>query len=354
MSYESYRQLCPNADAYLKPGKSHTLTFDGTGSEDASRLFFTGESGICYLWKSEPDYQTLYRRIDNALDYEHAEHDRYCLNLSGDFCPYEKLVCRKLVAPFNLSYLKLATYTDDWTFGLSVKARDLVVRGHLRMTVEIRLEREGMNNHSIVNAPDEVFTLDFPEGTYEYQKLEKAIRFDAHRTANVYVYVEGEDYAGTVYVEEPFFASFEGRNLLPPFAPHASDRQHFNWIGQNLSQLEWTGLKIELNGMTVFHGKVFECCHRFSDHDISLPAGAVHAGENTVTFTCTSDFREAPAYCLREIGLVSDQKSRIISIPENVSAGEPFAVWVDGKAGETIAISFSPSVRATRPISLTQ
>jgi len=349
MNFEKYVRLCEDANKHIKPTKSVTIDFNGDGLENADRLFFTGETAIPYFWKSEPDYQMLYRRIDDSLRCDISEHDRYCLDLSGTRVPYTKIAFKRLTAPFKLSYLALKTFDDNWEFGIKARAEGLKVYGALRVLVEVRYKREGVINEYTAFEPDEVFSIDIPEGSYGITSLSKKIVIDAKNIANVCYFVEGTDYEGSVFFESPTFCNCEGRNLIPQFAPYSDDRPLQNWMGQNLSKIEWVGLKIDINGKNVFDGEVFERCHRFSEWEVTLEKGVINNGNNTITFTCTSDYRDAPGYDLREIGIIVNAPSTVISVPENVTAGKPFAVLVENKKGKEYAFSS----KSVRPVCLT-
>ena len=74
MDFEKYTRVFEKLDARIKTGKSLSLDFDW-GEDSPARLFFAGETAISYLWKSEPDYQQIYRRIDDSLSVEEAEQE---------------------------------------------------------------------------------------------------------------------------------------------------------------------------------------------------------------------------------------------------------------------------------------
>ena len=233
--FEKYNKIF-EGERRMKPWKSQRFSFVGDGMTDATRLFITGETDIFYMWKSESDYQMLYRRIDDSLSSSEAEIDRYALDFSGDYALYPKVAYKKIVAPFMLSYLKLETYTDDWKIGISAKAEDLVIKGYLRMLVEIRYKRKGESDRSAKHDADESFVINIPEGSYSLTEFTKDINFDSSRFASASFFIEGENYSGKVFLEAPFFKNSEGRNILPPFLPHTADRPYFNWLGQNLSK----------------------------------------------------------------------------------------------------------------------
>ncbi len=352
MSFESYVRIKDDADIRIKAGSKATLTFMGDRVKEADRLFFTGETGISYLWKSEPDYQELYRRIDDSLNTSEAEFDRWCLDLS-DPTPrsYTKIAYKKIVSPLILSYAFLFGYNNHWKLGIRAKARELSVQGFLRVTLEVRLKKDGCDVHDMLPEPDYTFVINVPEGTYDWQELSQSIEFDAENVGSIAYFVEGENYSGEVFFESPLLESADRHNIIEPFAPHTNDRVHFNWIGQNLSKIEWTGLKISLNGEKFFDGEFFERCHRMSEKEVTLPNGIIKNGENTLTFENTTSYREAPHFALHEIGFVINKKSKIISVPENISAKAPFGVFVEGKKGEKLTL-VSDKIRALSPLVL--
>ena len=271
----------------INPGKSKSFSFDGSGCENAGRLFITGETNISPYWKTEPDYQMLYRRIDDSLVSSHDGSDRFALDLSGGRRHYPLVAYRKLVTPFQTPMHILNDCTNRWKFGISVKADKLRIYGYLKVTVEVRYLNGNTSRHSTVDEPDQIFTIDVPEGKYGWNILSKEIEIDLPHVANVCYFVEGEDFEGKVLFEAPHFTSESGHNLVGQFIPHTEDRQGVNWLGQNLSHIEWIGMQIDINGKRIFDGEIFERCHRFSENEIIIPEGLVRSGENEITFTCS-------------------------------------------------------------------
>ena len=338
-AYESYKQIIQNADVCIRPGKRVNFSFDGSTCLRARRLFLTGETNISPYWKTEPDYKKLSRRIDDSLRSDLADRDRFCLDYSGVRCPYPKIAFKKFVAPFQTPMFVLNDSTDEWSFGIKAKACNLRIYGYLRVCVEIRLKKENVGKHSTAGLPDAVFTLDIPEGSYDWQEFSQNITFDHSNIANVCYFLEGVDYEGEIYLEAPRFSSASGHNLAGQFLPHTEDRKTVNWIGQNLSRIEWIGLRVELNGKTVFDGEIFERCHRFSEAELILPPESILPGENTITFTCTSDYRDAAGYHLREWGFITEKESFVVAAPESITVGQPFFVCVEGQKGDVVALS---------------
>ena len=339
MSFEKYTPIKTDIFKCIRPQKSISFVFDGTDCVNATRLFLTGETNISHNWKTEPDYQVLYRRIDDSLRCDVANNDRFCLDFSSKRCQYSKIAFKKIVTPFRTPMFVLNNCTDNWTFGISAKAKNLKVYGFLRVCVEIRLKKEGVSKFSTVPDPDATFTIDIDEGSYDWKDFKKHITFAHKDVANVCFILEGEDYEGEVYFEAPLFESAKNFNIVGQFLPHTEDRQTVNWIGQNLSKIEWIGLKVEINDKTVFDGEIFERCHRFSEAEIFLPENVIHEGENTITLTCTSSYRDAAGYILKEWGFITEKDSLIISTPPAITVNKPFYICVEGKKGDKVEFS---------------
>jgi len=349
MEFEKYTRIFENLDARIKPTKSLEFDFDFDG-EHPDRLFFAGETAISYLWKSEPDYQQLYRCIDDCLSVEEAERDRYALDFSGDFVPYRRLAAKKLTAPLWLSYAPYGGYDNSWCLGIRVKAEGLQVKGFLRIVLEVRYKRNGVDTHYALDEPDFTSTLDVPEGSYEWCELSQNVEIDMENVASVYYIVEGEEYAGRVFFESPRLESCDRHNIISEFCPRVAGREHFNWLGQNLSKIEWQNLKIDINGIEVFDGEVFERCHRMSEKEVRLPRNVMKRGKNTITFTNKTSFREAPAYTLEEVGFITENRKKVFAVPENVTLDKPFPIFVDAKKGETFDIVSQDIITVTPPI----
>ncbi len=346
MDFEKYTRVFEKLDTRIKPGESIRLDFDWSG-DSPDRLFFAGETAISYLWKSEPDYQQLYRRIDDCLSVEEAELDHYALDFSSELVPYRRLAAKKLNSPLWLSYAPYGGYDDLWRFGIRVKADNLHVKGFLRIVLEIRYKREGVDTHYAMNPADKTVTLDIPDGSYGWTEVACDVEIEMKNIGSVYYIVEGEEYAGRVFFESPRLESCDKHNIISEFCPRLAGREHFNWLGQNLSKIEWQNLKIEVNGVEVFDGEVFERCHRMSDKEIRLPENILKEGKNTVTFKNKTTFREAPAYTLGEVGFITESRKRAFAVPENVTLAKPFAIFVDAKKGERFEIESEDIIPVT-------
>lgn len=355
--FEQYRPVFTGSeDINLRPGKSAVFEFNADHELLASRcrLYFTGETVQFYLWKNEPDSPTLYKLLDDALDSVHAHKAQFCLNLSADDLDYPKRAYKKLYWPPRLSYLELQDYTDFWKGGLFIKAERLRIHkgGYLRMLIEVRHTKEGVSRHSILGAPDTVYTLDFPQGSYSWRELSQDMVIPSKNTANVCVFIEGEHYSGKVYAERPFITSSKGVNILPDLSLNSTDRPHYNWMGQNLSRKEWPEFDIKLNGKRIYKGEVFERAHRYSETEKDIPAKLIKKGRNRLEIKLISSWRDALPYNIHQVGLVTrpDNPFDIVACPENAPMGRPFSVLIETKAPMLLEFVSDSGIQTLSPL----
>ena len=351
--YENYQPLwTPEEDLVLRPGRSVTIPL-GAMPADACRLFLTGETAAFYQWKNEPDEPSLYFRIDDALDAEAAEKEAYALHFQGTGADYPVRACTKAVWPPVLSYLALSAFTDSWTCGIRVRARDVRVGegGYLRLRFEVREKKPGLPRTRGYGPADAVARIDFEEGTYGWRDVRRELTVPTDRTGNVFVCLEGRRFTGDVWFEAPFLTSSNGYNVIPSFDTYTGDRPQFDWMGQNLSRKEWPSFAVSLNGTEIHRGPVFERSHRYSEWQIRLPEG-IAAEDNVLTVTLLGGGRDPLPYRLHGIGAVTVKDAyapfRVVAVPEQVTAGAEFGVLVKASAPARIRWS-SETVRLVSP-----
>ena len=332
MNFESYERimLCEHdKDVCLRPFKSYSMDFDIEDPIGADRIFMTGETAIFYNWKTEGDYEYLYRRIDDSLTSVEANKARFALDMSADNFDFPKIAHHKIVWwPYYYGGGSV------WRAGISAKAENLKIHegGYLHLLVEIRYVKAGVDKRLVYNKPDLTAVIDIPEGSYDWSDLETAFPPVTAAVASVCVYLEGMHYSGKVYFEKPYFCSENGVSILHDFLPFLQDKPQFNWIGVNLSKVEWPKIEVKLNGETIFDGEIFERCHRYSEWEFSIPQGLAKFGKNTLEITHKSDYRDAAPYNIHELGIVSVRRDMLLWCPEIVSAGEEFAILLKTEA----------------------
>lgn len=346
---EKYTQLLLKNDLkMIFPQQSFEYSFNFKPENDREyRLFYTGETDAFYYWKTEYMSTPIYRRTADAL--VRGKDSAFALRFKA--ADYPLAAVHKVDFPTVLGYLGYSNAAGTWDFGVKVSANGLKIKenGYMRVLLEVRRPRKGMMNTQANLAPDETYTIDIPEGSYELKTLNMRLEnIKNDNTANINYIVEGENFEGEVIFESPFFSSVDdGWNIIPPFAPDSTMYQkYFNWLGLNLSRTEWPTMHIEINGKTVFDGEFFERCHRYTEKEIVLPSGILNNGENTVKFTLTSDWHDALPYRLHELGIVSEGAAlfNIVSCPENVTVGKPFGLLLDIKNDVTISVDSKADV----------
>lgn len=76
MEFQHYQPFYRSDEGItLRPGRSAEFHFEAGEDidEKRARLFVTGETALFYFWKDEPDYPRQYRKIEDALDSDHAD-----------------------------------------------------------------------------------------------------------------------------------------------------------------------------------------------------------------------------------------------------------------------------------------
>ncbi len=332
----------------LRKGNAISFEIDAENTLNSRyRLFFAGETAVHYTYKSEDDCTVLYNKIDDALCTKKTHHSRYSLCLSG--CDYPKIAYKKLLSAENnailpenifgkvrwsplLSYLPLSNFTDDWKFGIWASGENIKLKenGYLRMTLEVRFENAEHHRRDVSFPADLSYVFNFDEGNYDFKKLSQDIVIPKDKAVSVCIFIEGEGFEGSLYLEEPFLISSNGFNILPTFEKSTAQRSGYNWVGQNLSKTEWPEFELSLNDEVFYKGEIFERCHRNSECEINIPDNLMRDGKNTVTLKLITDMEDAPPYLLNELGIISEPRHAfdVISCPQIVTAAKPFSLLI--------------------------
>lgn len=334
MNFERYTQIYDGGEigTTLRPhGKKADISFSIDPKKNTRyRLFTVGETEQFYMWKDEPDGQRLYQTYTDALDSAHAIRDRYALNLSSPHPEkYCRRVYRKILWKPILSYLKMNPVPTEWTAGLTVSAKDLKVidGGFIRMRIDIRLRKDGIDYRDVKYAPDITHIIDIPEGTYEGKTFEIPLDIPEN-TAHVCVFIEGKLYKGECYVEQPRLVGLE-QNLLTSFNEYVPDASHMDWGAQYLSRKEWPEFRVRLNGKVIHTGEIFERSHRHSEWEIDIPAKLL-GEENTLSYELISSYHDPLPYTLYEIGVVETPADdlTLVAVSEAAASGGKARVLV--------------------------
>ena len=336
MPFEKAINIKPDlSDVILRTGKQVIFRFSSAGADLSAQhmLHITCEDRMFFGWKTESPGDKLFMLIDDALDTQHADTCQYCLNLScSDEKPYPKRALHKVVWPEQISTFRRFGETTRWHFGIRVRAGGLHFggNGYLRIRLERWDMREGMSPRQTSEEPTETFLLDVPEGSYTYRTLQMPVEIPDD-TACVLFTVEGEQYSGEIYLEEPSLTGESGQNYIPGFAPIVPSVEEFAWFGQNLSRKEWPELRIALNGRIIHDGELFLRKHRYASVDLDVPEGCLIPGENELSVTYLSHYHDPVPLAFREIHLLQQPKNAfsIVSCPEIAVQGENAPVLVE-------------------------
>jgi len=324
IGFEKYTQIYDGGakGTSLRPkGRAESFSFEAEVKENTRyRLFTVGETNMFYQWKDEPDYPQYYRMYTDALDSDHAIRDRYCVNMTcKKYETYLKRLYKKIPWKPVLSYLKMTPVPEEWETGITVTAKNLKLDkgGFLRMRVDIRLKKEGVDPRSIAAPADKTVIIDIPEGSYVGQKLSAKLTIPLN-AAHVGVFIEGKGYKGECYIEQPRLAAI-GQNLLPSFDESTPGKPQFEWAAQYMSRKEWPEFRVRLNGKVIHTGEIFERCHRYSEWELALPKNLL-AEKNTVTYELISDYHDALPYNIYEIGVIEQKAGELAIIATDNAA----------------------------------
>lgn len=321
------------------------------------RLFFTCEDALCPTMKNESGAELCYMLIDDSLNFEKAEKNRYCLDLS---CrkpyPFAKRIMKKIRwSPLIYGlydYDDFSDYKNNWSFGVSAKAENLVIHdgGYLRIRIDRWQKCGNKEVKDTTGEPAETFVIDIPCGTYPMTEYKSDLTINREDTACVIVTIEGKGYEGEVYFESPFLCDFEERNFLPDFDRGSLGLKSFAWFGQNLSKREWPLFEIAVNGKTFFDDEVFLKVHRFSPIEIDIPDDLINKGENIISIKYKSDYLDTIPVNIGEVILLRKEKTpfSLVRCPEEVITDEPLKLLVETQNDSTELVFLSDDFRLVK------
>ncbi len=298
------------------------LNFKRDFNENVSyRLFVTGETGLFYQWKNEPDYPLLYRSIVDSLDSENVLNSTYSLNLSSKKPErYVRRAYKKVLWPPKLSYIQMNPTPNEWDFGFTAKTENLQILqdGYVRMRIDVRFKHAGIDVTSNQQPADQTYIIDVENQNGKWVDYSRRINLQCEKIASLSIFFEGVNYSGKVYVEAPFIVSpkIPEKNILPDFNLH-NNKDYYDWTGQYLSRKEWPEFKVTLNGATVFEGEIFERVHRASEWEIGLPSNLIKK-ENQLEIQLVSDYNLPLPYKIFEVSLIETENLDFVVLTKNV------------------------------------
>ena len=330
------------SDIILRKGKSCEFTFDANGLDKSAhhRLYFTCEDRQTPIFKDEPYGAYLYKLIDDSLNQDEAELDRFCLDMSEKKPrPFIKIAAARRLwngSPTDGLYGFKKAINNIWDFGIYAKAENLKIEesGFVRIRLEMWDIKPGVDPHITAAEPDHRFLVDIAEGSYGYTKFGRDIEIDCNKIASVVMYVEGENYSGNIYFERPSLTASNGVNVMPKFdfcAPGSHERnREISWLGMSLAKKEWPVFRMEINGKVFFEDETFLRIHRYSPVEIQIPDDYIE-DSNTIKITYISDYFCTVPVAIKEVKILEKPKApfHIHYLPDNAVVGQDIALLIE-------------------------
>ncbi len=333
------KDLC---DIILRKNKECTFEFDAQNLDKSAhhRLYMTIEDRMSPIFKDEPYGDKIYQMIEDSLNPDEAELDRYCLDMSEKKPrPFMKCAVVKRLwngNPADGLYGFKKAINNIWDFSIFAKAENLKIEegGYLRIRFESWDIKKGVDPHITAAQPDHTVLVDIAQGSYPYTKFGKDIEIDCNSTACVVMYVEGENYSGNVYLERPSLSASNGVNVIPKFdvaVPSKHERyREPNWLGMNLAKKEWPVFRMEINGKVFFQDETFLRIHRYSPVEIQIPDDYIE-DSNVIKVKYISDYHDTVPVAIREVKILEKEKApfHIHYAPENAVIGKEIHLLVE-------------------------
>jgi hypothetical protein len=314
----------------LRPGDALVLraNLPGTPYPVRRRLRVVAEVDVFWRLRCENGIPIAgYRSIVNSLDSREAFRERYALKLTGDRESWPRNAYVKVMAD-GLGD------EPDLIFSVNAKGSNFSAAGSRDFGVELGIyrHREDRKDGDVFDAPDEVILLKPPEGTYPWQQIARAIHLPPDLCA-LLVRAGGSGFTGSIWLSTPRLHARGRDTLIPPFAPENPGWAQLNWLGENLSRVEWPELEIDLDGRAVFSGPVFNAIFRSPDFEIPLPD--VTPGTHEIRVLLKKEYLGIPPLRVfsAEILQESARACEVVFCPPYPREGESFTVLVERNLG---------------------
>ncbi len=320
-------------DMYLPlvSGQSTSISFCGSDidfhKEDDReyKLYFTGETDIPWEYRCEPQYPVLYRRICESLI---PAGDGYQLHIASD-----------KGLPRMAFYRANEFPADIKTLEFSCDVTGVVYQGDCRFEIEVYY-KNGQPRFAFHE--DAEIKQRIPiQGTCTLRQtipVDKEIDF-------ILVGLRLDDFCGELTVASPKLTDESGNPYIPPFTVEPLDLEPKQWVGINLSKIEWPHFVITLNGSVIYDGTSFERIHRWPSHQFLLPKELFCDGRNEIKIQYIGDYPQPLDYILRDVSLLISPTEQGIIACEPYAARE-FGVLIKLKEDSVVtAIASCPQIQ---------
>lgn len=328
----------------MRPGESLRMSVELTEPPYPirQRLRVVGEVDVFRQWRCEPGMPLLYRSINDALTCEHTFGEKYSLYLRGLGETWPRNAYMKVPA---------VGLPRELTFAVLVRGQEVEIpeSGELAVELGIYSARDWRHPDDVYDESDEVVRLNLPAGSCEWQELSAPVTLPEDAVM-LLVRVGGSGFSGKVWIGSPRLFPPGGETVVPPFMPdNACERwERLNWLGENLSRLEWPEFAVCIDGKKCFRAPVFNAIVRGADFEVPLPL--IEPGKHEVELILLGDYATAmPFVAMRaEILRESARRVEIVGFPEYVEENQPFGVLVEindenGSRLEAVRVDAGPA-----------
>ena len=313
--------------AILRPGDALSLSLDIPAAPYPvrRRLRVVGEVDVFWRWRCEMAMPYLYHSIADALDSDHARGEKYCLHLQGHGESWPRNAFRSIEVTDDMRARELI-------LAVMAEGRDLSLADSGELVVELGLYRsgDGYHNGMFIHPPDSVYRIDLPRGSFAMREFSLPVVLPAN-AAELLIRIGGQSFSGEAWIGTPRLYHQDGDTLIPPLMPdNPLERlRAWNWVGENLTRLEWPEFSIAIDDTTIFEGPVFNSIYRKTDFEIPLPA--LEVGNHQAQVTLLGDYATALPFVVMaaEVLQESTRPYEVIGYQEYVVEDRAFPVLIE-------------------------
>ncbi len=320
---EILRYETGDRSGYIPACGKKDIPFSVTAAEGpvSHCIRLVGETDYYWRWRTEwgAPY-AIAMGIDDALTTQDTYGERYALQFP----------CNGEDAPRN-AYLKF--YQSDfkpgekYTFAIAAKAEEFHRGSSAEMVLELYYAKEGRHPNDVFDAPDQLVTIDFPEGSYDWTVLSKEFTMPQNAVCGI-LRMGVRGCTGKLKVGSPRLSVPGGESIVPPLAPTQDRRPQFNYLGENLSRRDWLECALLIDGKEVWRGERYSSIVRRAEYSFNV--GTIPPGDHTLTLQLLDDYATAVGFVLQgvEVHEFGAHDFELIGAPETAQEGEPYTALI--------------------------
>ncbi len=339
----------PGAPLALPAGGHVDAVLPPCGGDGPVRRFLRVVGGVSmpgvFKARGEENFRDAEYLIDDRLDPERVDRDRYSLLFKGNNEEFERLAFHRISGEL--------LRPGPVTVSARVIRRGFAPAEESRfgVWVELFLKREGRDRNDVYDAPDALLFMPVAGGDGPFVEVAKTFDLPENVAAAVVV-AGGSRFRGECRMEAPRLAQEGTAPVEIPFVRHAEKTDDFNyWVGMNLSTRSWPVWNLSIDGETVFEGAVFDRASNVADFYLPLPPSASKGGALRLALAVEETGANFP-YDLRSVELIEESARpfEVCHAPRFIAKGGPFGVLVEtNKPGVTLRVKTPPSVLSEKP-----